>query len=539
MFESDVIVIGSGFGGSVAALRLAEQGLRVTVLEQGRRIAKPDIEAGNLALKQLYWAPPLGLRGYFTQHIFKDVGIVGGVGVGGGSLVYAAVLLEPKQAFFEDEAWSKLGVDWQRELAPHYETAKRMLGRAVNPHLGLQDQHLRQAAGALGAGNTFGPTPNGIFFGLPGAKPSPGAVHADPYFDGRGPARTACTACGRCLAGCAVGAKNSLDKNYLYLAEQLGAKIVPERRATAIKPLPGGGYEVTAESGFASSLRETYRAAKVIVAAGVVGTLSLLFRCRDDLKTLPGISRHLGTRVRTNSEAIVGILGPTGAQPVDTGGPAVSSDFYPNAHTHITQNRFPPAYEFMKWYYGPMIDGAVPWRRALQTIFAFMRRPWRALAAWRRKAWTTQVTVLTVMQHVDNEMAFRWGRGLLTGFRKGLVSEVPKGKAAPTFLKEANDAARAVAKVSGGVPQNMVTESIFGLSSTAHILGGCPMGKSADEGVIGTDHQVHGYPGLYVMDGAAVSANVGVNPSLTITALAERAVSTLSRRVKAEPQPTA
>lgn len=521
--ESDVIVIGSGFGGSVAALRLSEQGLRVTVLEQGRRVGKGDFEAGNQTLKQLYWAPPLGLRGYFTQHIFKDVGIVGGVGVGGGSLVYAAVLLEPKAAFFRDEAWSNLGVDWQRELAPHYETAKRMLGRAVNPHLAAQDKHLEQAAAALGAGATFGPVPNGIFFGPPGEKPTPGATHDDPYFGGQGPARTACTACGRCLAGCTVGAKNSLDKNYLYLAERLGAKVIPERRATAIRPLDGGGYAVSVESSFDPAVKETYTAHKVVVAAGVIGTLSLLFRCRDEMGTLPALSRHLGTRVRTNSEAIVGILGPRGAEPVDSGGPAVSSDFYPNAHTHVTQNRFPPSYEFMKWYYGPMVDGAVPWRRALRTMGAFLRRPWAAMAAWRRKHWTTQVTVLTVMQHVDNEMAFRWGRSLLTGLRKGLVSQVPRGKAAPTFLKEANDAARAVAKVWGGEPQNMVTESIFGLSSTAHILGGCPMGQSAAEGVIGTDHQVHGYPGLYVIDGAAVSANVGVNPSLTITALAERA----------------
>lgn len=523
MLESDVIVIGSGFGGSVAALRLAEQGRRVTVLEQGRRISTTDLEAGNQSLKRLYWAPPLGMRGYFTQHIFKDVGIVGGVGVGGGSLVYAAVLLEPKAAFFEDEAWSRLGVDWQRELAPHYETAKRMLGRAPNPHLAAQDAHLKQAAEALGAADTFGPVPNGIFFGPAGERPTPGVTHADPYFGGQGPARTACTACGRCLAGCVPGAKNSLDKNYLYLAERLGAKIIPERRAVEIRPLGGGGYEVAAESPFEKGVLERYRAGNVIVAAGVVGTLSLLFRCRDDLATLPALSRHLGTRVRTNSEAIVGILGPEGAEPVDTGGPAVSSDFYPNAHTHVTQNRFPPAYEFMKWYFGPMVDDAVPWRRALRTIGAFLLRPWAAVAAWRRKRWTTQVSVLTVMQHVDNEMAFRWGRGVLTGFRKGLVSQVPRGKAAPTFLKEANDAARAVAKAWGGRPQNMVTESIFGLSSTAHILGGCPMGKNAGEGVIGTDHQVHGYPGLYVMDGAAVSANVGVNPSLTIAAMAERA----------------
>lgn len=523
-WDCDYLVIGSGFGGSVAALRLAEKGYRVTVLEQGRRVGAADFEAADASVKKLFWAPPLGWSGYFAQHIFKHVAIVGGVGVGGGSLVYAAVLLEPKAPFFQDPAWNHFGIDWKNELAPHYQTAIAMLGRAPNPFFATQDRHLEQAAAMLGAGNTFGRVVNGIFFGN-----APGQTVADPYFEGRGPVRTSCTGCGACLTGCRYGSKNSLDKNYLHLAEKMGAAIVTETKAQVVRPLAGGGYQVDTVHPISGKSLRTFRARHVVLAAGVVGTLQLLFRCRDEMRTLPALSPKLGANVRTNSEAIVGILGPDNGEDLSLGGPAITTDFYPNAHTHITQNRFPVGYKFMKNYYGPMVDDAAPWRRALRTVWAMLRHPLAGTASWRARHWHKRLTVLTVMQNADNALTFRWGRSLFTGLRKGLVTSLSGGKPVPTFLPEANVAARAYAAVSGGQPMNLLSESVFGISSTAHILGGCPMGGTADEGVIGTDHQVHGYPGLYVVDGAAVSANVGVNPSLTITALAERAMGLINK----------
>lgn len=516
--DYDAIIIGSGFGGSVTALRLAERGLRVAVLEQGRRVSPDDMLAASHDLRRLAWLPLLGLTGFFSQDVFQHVGVVGGVGVGGGSLVYAAVLLEPRPAFFRDPAWAGLGVDWQAELAPHYATAKRMLGRTPNPYAGVMDDYLRATAEALDAGHTYDTVPLGIYFG------TVGVTQPDPYFDGRGPARTGCRQCGQCLTGCAYNAKNSLDRNYLFLAERLGAQVLAERRVTAIRPLAEGGYEVRmqhptrAAQGYAP-----LRARKVIVAAGVLGTLRLLFHCRDVARTLPAISAQLGQVVRTNSEAVVAALSPDDGQDLSEGGPTITSHFYPNDHTHITQNRYPRGFEFMKLYMGPLVDGDVARERALRTLGQLASRPWQASASLRRRQWTRDVSILTVMQHHDNRVAFRYGRSPFTGFRRGLYSAVVDGQRAPTYLPEANAAARAFAAASNGRALNVLFESVGNLSVTAHILGGCHMGRSAADGVIDTTHQVFGYPGLYVVDGSAVSANVGVNPSLTITALAERA----------------
>ncbi len=531
-FDCDYLVVGSGFGGSVSALRLAEKGYRVIVLEQGRRVGPDDFAAADRSMKKLFWMPALGWRGYFTQHVFRHVAIVGGVGVGGGSLVYAAVLLKPKAAFFTDPAWSRFGIDWQRELEPHYETAVRMLGRAPNPWFDEQDRHLRTAAEALGAGETFGRVVNGIYFGGNGV--SAGETVADPYFEGKGPARMACTGCGTCLTGCRYGSKNSLDKNYLYLAERLGATIVPESKAVALHRLPEGGYAVEVAHPWKRAPLRRYRARHVVLSAGVVGTLGLLLRCRDELGSLPALSPRLGQVVRTNSEAIVGILGPDGHGDLSQGGPAITTDFYPNERTHITQNRFPPGYSFMKAYFGPMIDDRRPLRRAVRTLGVMLLAPWRTLSSVLARRWNERMTVLTVMQNNDSALTFGWGRGPFTGFRKGLVSAQASEKRAPTYLPEANAAARAYAEATGGTPLNVLTESVFGLSTTAHILGGCVMGRDSSEGVIGPNHEVHGCPGLYVVDGAAISANVGVNPSLTITALAERAMSLIPPKDEVE-----
>lgn len=515
--DYDAIVIGSGFGGSVAALRLSEKGYRVAVLEQGRRFNDADIEKANLSIRDLFWMPGLGMQGLFYQRFFRHVNIVGGVGVGGGSLVYAAVLLEPKQAFYQDPAWASLGIDWKAELRPHYHTAAQMLGRITCPTRHLQDEWLQQTAEAMGVGESYGSIPLGIYFG-------PEEEVSDPFFKGQGPPRQGCMQCGACLAGCSHNAKNTLDKNYLYLAEKRGAEIMPLRKATLVRPVRGG-YQVEVINPLdANQSYAPLQARCVVFAAGVLGTLELLFRCRQ-AGTLPDISPLLGQRVRTNSEAITAVLARD-AQLDLTRGPAISSDFHANEFTHITQNRLPPSYWFMKLYASPLVDGENPLLRALKTFWMYLLHPLESTASLRvRRDWHKRISLISTMQNLDNQMAFGWGRGIFSGFGTGLQSQAASGKRIPTYIREANEAARTFARVSDGIPHNSLIESVLNMSVTAHILGGCPIGANSDQGVIDANHQVFNYPGMYVVDGSAIPANVGVNPSLTITALAERAMS--------------
>lgn len=515
-FDCDFVIVGSGFGGAVSALRLAEKGYSVVVLEQGRRIGRGEIAEAKRDVRKLFYEPALGMHGFFTQRFFRHVGIVGGVGVGGGSLVWGSVLLEPKEAFFRDPAWSRFGVDWENELRPHYETAKRMLGRTTNPLMTEMDDLLRTTAKRMGAAHTFGPTPVGIYFG------KPGVTAKDPYFDGDGPPRTGCVFCGGCLTGCPHGSKNSLDYNYLFLAQRHGACVMSERKVTRIQPLPRGGYEVRYRDPL-GRLPEypPIRAKNVVLAAGVLGTLELLFRARDQDQTLPDLSPRLGETVRTNSEAIVAVLHPDVNKDL-THGVAISSHFHANPHTHITQNRFPENYAYMRFLMTHLVDGANPLRRALRTLKLVLLKPGVLFQNWFARRWTRRISVLTVMQHLDNELQFRFRRSLVMPWKRRLKSATARGQRAPTYLREANDAARAFAHACGGTPLNAAPESLAGLSVTAHILGGCRMGRNAMDGVIDERHQVHGYPGLYVMDGSVIAANLGVNPSLTITAMAER-----------------
>jgi cholesterol oxidase len=531
-YDCDYLVVGSGFGGAVSALRLAEKGYRVIVLEQGRRIGPEQIAAGRRSLREFAWQPELGMHGFFWQRFFRHVGIIGGCGVGGGSLVFGGVLLEPDDRLYSDPAWARLGVDWRSELRPQYETAKRMLGRALNPSLTEMDEHLKTTAEAMGAGDTFGPEPLAIFFG---AK---GETVPDPFFGGEGPARAGCRLCGGCFAGCPYGSKNSLDYNYLHLAERRGVEIRAEQRVVRIEPLTQGGYEIHARHPCRAHRYPAVRARNVVLAAGVLGTLELLFHPRDRDRTLPNVSPRLGRQVRTNSEAITAILSRDGETDLSRG-PAISSHFYPDPSTRVFQNRLAENENFLRFHYGPLIDGERPATRARRTIAQMVAHPARTLAVWGARDFTKRASVLVTMQQLDNELAFRYGRLPIAPWRKGLRSVAVSGSRAPTYLPIANQATRAFAKASVGEPLNMLIESVANKSSTAHILGGAVIGANRELGVIDTRHQVFGHPGLYVVDASAIPVNLGVNPSLTITALAERFASLIAPADATQPAASA
>lgn len=512
----DYLIIGSGFGGSVSALRLAEKGWRVHVVEQGRHIGPDEIrEAKAAPLRRFMWQPALGQRGYLVQHLFRHVGILGGVGVGGGSLVWGAVMLPPKPAFYDAPVWAEMDIDMQAELAPHLDTARHMLGVTMNPRHGRQDDYLQMAAQHMGRGDTFGRVPQAIYFG------PAGQTVGDPYFSGAGPQRTGCRFCGQCIAGCEYGSKNSLDYNYLHLAQQAGATIQAETRAERIAPDPRGGYAVTV---LGPQGRQVLHTRKLVLAAGVIGTLELLLRSRDVHGSLPRVSPRCGQVVRTNSEALTGILSRKPDENLLTDGATISSDFYADDITHITQNRIPPALgAIMRLMFLPMVSARSRAGRVLRSLLSLLLRPRDTLSTWFARNWAQRMTTLTVMQNDDSGVALRLGRRWWAPWRQVLVSAPPaSGKTAPNHLPLADEATRAYARASGGIALSSIMESVGGKAMTAHILGGCPMGASAETGVIDAKHEVHGHPGLFVVDGAAIPANLGVNPSLTITAMAER-----------------
>ncbi len=530
----DFVVIGSGFGGSVAAMRLAEKGYRVLVLERGRRFRDEDFARTNWNIFKYLWLPALRCFGIQSLTLLRNVLVFHGSGVGGGSLVYAGVLMEPDDALFKAHGWRHLA-NWKTVLRPHYETAKRMLGVTPNPHLWPADEALRGIADELGQGDTFQPTEVGVFFGEPGREGEP---VDDPYFGGEGPLRHGCNHCGGCMVGCRYNAKNTLVKNYLHFAERWGAEIRAEVTVTNIRALPGSEpdgarYEVTTRPTTAWLHRphSTLRARNVVLAAGVLGTLKLLYHCRDVARTLPDLSPRLGERVRTNSEALLGATA-RGRQTDFSRGLAITSVFRADGVTAIEPVRYPEGSSFMRLLAAPLVEagdsGAV--RRVLKVLAAALRRPLDFLRAAVFPGWAFRTTILLVMQTEDTLMRLRFGRGLLTLFRRGLISEPDAESPCVAELPVGHTVTRAFARRVDGIPQGAITESLLNIPTTAHILGGAPMGRSAEEGVVDANCEAHNYPGLYVVDGSIVPANPGINPSLTIAALAEHAMSHIPPR---------
>lgn len=516
--DYDYLVVGSGFGGSVAALRLTEKGYRVAVLEAGHRYRAGEFARTNWDLRRYLWAPALGCYGIQRLTLLGDVLVLAGAGVGGGSLVYANTLLVPPEPFFRDPQWAALDDDWQVTLAPHFETARRMLGVATNPRTWPADEVLRDYARELGREDHFGPTEVGVFFGEPGVEVP------DPFFDGAGPRRVGCSHTGHCMVGCNAGGKNSLDRNYLYLAEQGGARIIPDTTVGSIRPLSGGGYEVEARrtSGLWIHPRRTFSARGVVLAAGALGTNRLLLECRDR-GDLPDLSPRLGKMVRTNSEVLCGA--GSSRRDVDySKGVAITSSLFVDEVTHVEPVRYPTGSDAMSLLATLLVDGG-RWPRWLRWVGGALRHPIRLLRALWPAGWATRTIILLVMQTLDNHLELKLHRRWWWPFGRTLRSLRARAGRMPTYIPAGNAAARAVAKRIEGVPFNAVTEVLFDVPLTAHILGGCTMGADREHGVVDRGGAVFGYPDLLVVDGARISANLGVNPSLTITALAEHSMS--------------
>ncbi len=522
----DYVIIGSGFGGSVSAMRLAEKGYTVLVLEKGKRFEDSDFAKSNWQFWKYLWLPALRAHGILQISILKGVMVLHGAGVGGGSLGYANVLEVPTDETFATPAWNQ-NVKWGEVLGPHYEAAKKMLGVARNPKLWKADQLLKQMADEIEMGHTFRATDVGAYFG------EAGVTVADPYFGGEGPTRAGCTHCGGCMVGCRYNAKNTLPKNYLYFAEKNGAVVRSEAEVVDVRPLTvdDGRYAVTYRSSTSLFKRkQTVHAKNVIFSAGVMGTVKLLLNLRDLKKSLPKLSGRLGHMVRTNSEALLGSV----ARKSDINyseGVSISSIYNQDEITRVEPVRYPDGSSLMRFLAGPLIDTdvSVP-VRILKFLGWAVTHPIDFAKALILPGWAHNVTILLVMQHADNRMRFRIGRSGFTLFRRGMLADVEPGFEIHAQVKGSHELTRDFARRTNGVALGSLGENLLGLPTTAHILGGAPIGKDASEGVVNENFAVHNYEGLYIIDGSVMPANPGVNPSLTITALAEYAMSKIDKK---------
>ncbi|MBO0868258.1 MAG: GMC family oxidoreductase, partial [Micromonosporaceae bacterium] len=516
---ADVVVVGSGFGGSVAALRLAEKGYRVTVLEAGRRFADDEFPETSWRLPRFLWQPRLHWYGIQRMDLLRNVLVLSGAGVGGGSLVYANTLYRPLPAFYRDPQWRDV-TDWAGELAPWYDQAERMLGVTTYPRTTAADEAVHRVAERMGVAATYHPTPVGVHFGEAGR---------DPYFGGAGPLRDSCLHCGACMTGCRHNAKNTLVKNYLYLAEKLGAVVHPLTTVTAVRPAPGGGYtvEAVASGGWR---RTSFHADQVVFAAGALGTQRLLHRMKAG-GILPGLSDRLGVLTRTNSEAILGAR--TGKGGTDfTDGVAITSSFHPDENTHIEPVRYGRGANLMGLLQTVLVDGQ-RWRPA-RWWPVFLRALPGSLRMLSVRHWSEQTIIALAMQSLDNSLTVHYRRSWYG--RRRLTTSQGHGAPNPRWIPDAHRAVRLLAEQIGGMPGGSWPD-VFNMPITAHILGGAVIGASPERGVVDPYHRVFGYPGLHIVDGSSVSANLGVNPALTITAQAERAMSLWPNAGQEDPRP--
>ncbi|TDV57374.1 GMC oxidoreductase [Actinophytocola oryzae] len=525
MYDFDVLVVGSGFGGSVTALRLTEKGYRVGVLEAGRRFADDEFARTSWRVRDYLFAPALRCFGIQRISLLRDVLVLSGAGVGGGSLVYANTLYEPPAAFYRDPRWADI-TDWQEELAPWYGQARRMLGVTTYPRTTAADEVMRAVAEEMGVGGTYHPADVGVFFGA-----EPGERVPDPFFGGAGPARTGCTHCGACMTGCRRGAKNTLVKNYLYLAEKAGAVVHPLTTVTDVVPLASGGFTVhTRRTG--SPLRSgTVTAGQVVFAAAALGTQRLLHRLRDRGR-LPGVSDRLGTLARTNSEAVLAAKSRTDDVDYSTG-VSITSSIHPDAATHVEPVRYGRGSNLMGLLMTVLVDpetGRRRWVLGLRELFR-RRRDLRRLLSPRR--WSERTIALLVMQSHDNSLTTYTRRGL---FGRGMTTRQGDGEPNPVWIPAGHDVTRRVAARLDGIPGGAWPD-LANIPLTGHFIGGCPIGATAADGVVDPYHRLFGRPGLHVVDGSTICANLGVNPALTITALAERAMSLWPNKGDPDPRP--
>ena len=532
-FDYDVLVIGSGFGGSVSALRLTEKGYKVGVLEAGARFTDADFADSSWDLKRYLFAPPAGCYGIQRIDMVRDCMILAGAGVGGGSLVFANTLYEPLDPFYKDPSWAHI-TDWKAELAPYYDQAKRMLGVVEYAKITPSDEVMQKVAAEMGASDTFHPTPVGVLFGAPGQEP--GTEVDDPYFGGAGPRRNTCIECGECMTGCRHNAKNTLVKNYLYLAEKLGAVVHPLTTVTRVVPLEDGGYRVEARWTKAKLSRrkavKSFTAGQVVFSAAALGTQKLLHQLKAE-GDLPELSDRLGYLTRTNSESILGAIAPAGSGVDYSRGVAITSSWHPDEHTHIEPVRYGKGSNAMSLMQTVLTDGDGPVPRWQTWLKELWKQKSRIGDFYDLRHWSERVVIALVMQSVDNS---------ITTFPKKIAgkwvlsSKQGHGAPNPTWIPAANEAVRRMADVLGGTPGGTIGEP-FNRPLTAHFIGGCTIGDSPETGVVDPYQRVYGYPGLHVVDGSAISANLGVNPSLTITAQAERAMALWPNKGEADRRP--
>ncbi|MET8099853.1 GMC family oxidoreductase [Streptomyces sp. NPDC005236] len=528
--DYDVLVVGSGFGGSVTALRLTEKGYRVGILEAGRRFADADFPRTSWHVRDYLFAPRLGCTGILRMTLLGDVLVLTGAGVGGGSLGYANTLYEPPETFYKGSSWAGI-TDWRDELAPYYAQARRMLGVTPNPLLTDADRLLKDTAEELGCADTFRSVPVGVHFGPPGTEP--GARVADPYFGGAGPDRNACLHCGACMTGCRHNAKNTLPKNYLGLAERAGAQVLALRTVTDVTR-DGELWAVTSvrTGGGPPRRRRILTARHVVFAAGALGTQKLLHRLREH-GSLPRVSPRLGRLTRTNSEAILGVRSRDRAADFSRG-VAITSSVHLDENTHVEAVRYGRGSNLLALL-GAMLVDPVSGRSRLLTGLVAMARNLRDLPSLHSpRRWSEQTVVLLVMQSLDNSVT-TYLRRTLTG-RRRLTSRPGEGTPNPTWIPAGHRAARTAAGRSGGQACGTWAD-LFDIPTTGHLIGGCAMGENPESGVVDPYHRLHGHPGVHVIDGSTISANLGVNPSLTITALAERAVALWPNRGDEDPRP--